>query len=64
MKSLFIAVLIASTLTPVAAFATTVRAECMRNCRNTHTFCVRAATNRVQAQACNRAYRQCVATCH
>jgi hypothetical protein len=57
-------VLIVSSLAPVAAVAQTARAQCMRDCRNTHTFCVRASTNRAQTQACNRAYRQCVATCH
>jgi hypothetical protein len=64
MRKLFIAALIVSSLTPVAAAAQSARAQCMRNCRNTHSLCVRASTNRQQTAECNRAYRQCVATCH
>lgn len=63
MKKFFIAVLIVSTFAPVMAAAQSSRAQCMRNCRNTHTFCVRASTNRAQTRECNRVYRQCVATC-
>jgi hypothetical protein len=63
MRKLFIAALIVSSLTPVAAAAQSARAECMRHCRDNRTFCVRASTNREQTAACNRAYRQCVQTC-